>query len=177
MAPMCSVASPAAPAILKILLQAFLTPQPNVVLSTSRWHTYSLLAYKISGAPAEASGQAPQTILDKLEAETKKILRQYPAEYVSKQMTESVRCPQSDNSLQEFYYVVKRFLMIGQGLQANLLRYGKLHIPMANAWWGVGRVATLQIRPDNVSAAFSWDPLALRAIDECVFGGSELTGN
>lgn len=53
-------------------------------------------------------------------------------------------------------------------MQANFLR--KLRVPTANAWWGVGRVATLPIRPDDVSAAFAWDPVALRWIEERVSG-------
>lgn len=182
MAPGNSAASPAAPAVLQVLLQALLTPMLELPLQTSsrRWSTYRLLAYDVSGTPVEASGHSPQTILEKLEAEAGKILSQYPAEYVVRQLAQSVRGVQDENTLQEFFYIVRRFLIIDHGLQASLLRRGRLHILMVNAWWGEGRDTAGNWRvacPDPALAALSWNPLALRTIDEYVLSCAEPTGN
>ncbi|KAG8950838.1 hypothetical protein FRC04_007070 [Tulasnella sp. 424] len=160
------LASPAAPAILKVLLQSLLASVPYGLFPASHGVTYRALAYNVSRTPVQASGHAPQTILEKLEAETKDILSQCPVESLVEQMNRFLGEIQDYSSLQDFYYVVTRFLMTGHGLQVNLLRHGRLHIPMVNAWWRVGRVVNLQIRLHDATAPLSADPLALKTIDE-----------
>ncbi|KAG8954119.1 hypothetical protein FRC00_005990 [Tulasnella sp. 408] len=105
-------------------------------------------------------------MLRELRTETKAILSRYSTQHVVTQLARSVGGTQNETSLWQFYEVVYGFLLIDQSLPANLLRHGKLHVPMANAWWKVGRVATVPIRPEDVSATFSWDPAALSSIEE-----------
>ncbi|KAG8916540.1 hypothetical protein FRC01_003001, partial [Tulasnella sp. 417] len=160
--------SPAAPSILRVLFESLLRPLPDNSLSGGRRITYRLLTRKFPGYFGWASGGTPQTILERFPGETIKILSQYSTQYIVKQMMESVNQMQSDETLQEFYEVVRGLLLMDRSMQVNLLSDGKLHASMANAWWRLGGVATLPIRLDDISAAFSWDPVALVLIEDLI---------
>ncbi|KAG9043948.1 hypothetical protein FS837_008949 [Tulasnella sp. UAMH 9824] len=160
--------SAAGPSILRVLLESLLRPDPDNIPSVSRWHTYRLLSRKISRKPGAVSESIAGTILQQFPTETKAILSRYSTQHVVTQLARSVGGRQNETSLWQFYEIVYKVNLIDQSLQANLLWHSKLYVPMANAWWEVGRAATVPIRPDDVSAAFSWDPVALSCIEECV---------
>lgn len=158
------------PSILRVLLESLLRPVPENLPLASRWNTYKLLTCKLSGKPGAVAkiGDTLPTMLRELRTEAKAILSRYSTQHVITQLARSVGGTQNETSLWQFYEVVYGLLLIDQSLQVNLLRHGKLHVHMANAWWKVGGVATVPIRPDDVSAAISWDPAALSCIEECV---------